>query len=155
MVFPSSHFSFPTLFPSPQWVTQASFRNNPVPFGLSYLELDQLQKKLEKNGFRPEPVGTEKCDDGNTIDGDGSKGDGASQDSYRNVMQSSRLKQLLIGGWNLSRGMTSSVSEHLIMLQSLRSVNPNSQYGVLGQLQIQQVMRFRVEVCGEEREPTR
>ena len=35
------------------------FGNSPVPFGLSYLELDQLQKELEKNGFRPEPVGTE------------------------------------------------------------------------------------------------
>ena len=85
MVLPSSHFSAPALFPSPQWVTQVPFGNSPVPFGLSYLELDQLQKELEKNGFRPEPVWTEKCDDGNTIDGDGCKGDGASQDAYGNV----------------------------------------------------------------------
>ena len=91
MVFPSSRFSDPALSPSPQWVTQVPFGNSPVPFGLSYLELDQLQKELEKYGFRPEPVGTEKCDDGNTIDGDGWKGDGASQDAYRNVIEGTRI----------------------------------------------------------------
>ena len=86
MVLLSSRFSVPALSSSPQWVTQVPFGDSPVPFGLSYLELDQLQKELEKNGFRPEPVGTEKCDDGNTIDGDWCKGDGASQDAYRNVL---------------------------------------------------------------------
>ena len=85
VVFPSSHSSVPALNPSPQWVSQIPFGNSPVHFGLSYLELGQLQKELEQNGFRPEPVGTEKYDDGNTIDGDGCKGDGASQDAYSNV----------------------------------------------------------------------
>ena len=87
MVLLSSHSSVPALNPSPQWVTQVPFGNSLVSFGLSYLELDQLQKKLEKNGFRQEPVGTEKCDDGNTSNGDGCKGDGASQDVYRNVLR--------------------------------------------------------------------
>ena len=86
-MFPSSHFSFPALFPSPQWVTQIPFGNSPVPFGLSNLKMGQLQKELEKNGFRPEPVGTEKCDDANTSSGDGCKGDGASQDAYSNVLK--------------------------------------------------------------------
>ena len=94
MVLLSSHFSAPALSPSPQWVTQVPFGNSPVPFGLSYLELDQLQKKLEKNGFRPEPVGTEKCDDGNTNDGDECKGDGASQDAYRNVINQENYRYL-------------------------------------------------------------
>ena len=58
MVLLSSHFSVTALFPSPQWLTQVPYENSPVPFGLSYLELDQLQKELEKNGFKPEPVGT-------------------------------------------------------------------------------------------------
>ena len=84
MVLLSSHFSVPALSPLPQWVTQVPFGNSPVPFGLSYLE-------LEKKGFRPEPVGTEKCDDGNTNDGDGCKGDGTSQDAYRNVTQIENL----------------------------------------------------------------
>ena len=55
----------------------------PVPFDLSYLELSQLQKELEKNGFRPEPVGTEKCEDGNTNNENGCNADSASQDAYR------------------------------------------------------------------------
>ena len=87
MVLLSSHFSVPASLPSPHWVTQVLFGNSPVPFGLSYLELDQHQKELEKNSFRLEPVGTEKCDDGNTNDGDGCKGDCASQDTYRNVLE--------------------------------------------------------------------
>ena len=82
----SSHFSFPALFPSPQWVSQIPFGNSPIPFGLSYLELGQLRKELEQNGFRPEPVGTEKCDDGNTLNGDECKRDGASQAAYSNVI---------------------------------------------------------------------
>ena len=48
--------------------------------------MGQLQKELEKNGFRPERVGTEKCDDGNTSNGDGCEGDGAWQDAYRKVI---------------------------------------------------------------------
>ena len=85
VVLPSSHSSVPALNPSPQWVSQIPFGNSPVPFGLSYLELGQLQKELKQNGFRSEPVGTEKWDDGNTTNGDGCKGDGASQAAYSNV----------------------------------------------------------------------
>ena len=48
MLLLSSHFSVPASLPSPHWVTQVPFGNSPVPFGLSYLELDQLQKELEK-----------------------------------------------------------------------------------------------------------
>ena len=68
------------------------FGNSPVPFDLSYLKLGQLQKELEKKGLRPEPVGTEKCDDGNTKNGDGCKGDGTSQDTYSNVIGYSTVK---------------------------------------------------------------
>ena len=84
-MFPSSNFSSPALNPSPQWGTQIPFGNSPVPFGLSYSELGQLKKELKQNGFRPEPVGTERWDDGNTSNGDGCKGDGASQAAYSNV----------------------------------------------------------------------
>ena len=96
MVLLSSHLSVPALSPSPQWVTQVPFGNSPVLFGLSYLELDQLQKELEKNGFRPEHVGTEKCDNGNTNNGDGCKGDGASQEPYRNEVSLSECQSELL-----------------------------------------------------------
>ena len=86
-MFPSSQISDPALNPSPQWVSQIPFGNSPVPFGLSYSELGHIQKELEQNGFRPEPVGTEKWDDGNTSNGDECKGDGASQAAFSNVKQ--------------------------------------------------------------------
>ena len=44
-------------------------------------------KGTGENCFRPEPVGTEKCDNGNTNKGDGCNGDGASRNAYGKVKQ--------------------------------------------------------------------
>ena len=56
---------------NPFWKWPSSFR-------LKLFRAGPAPKGTGENGFRPEPVGTEKCDDGNIVSGDGCKGDSAS-----------------------------------------------------------------------------
>ena len=62
------------------------FWNWPSCTRLKLFRAGVAPKGTGENGFRPEQVETEKCDDGNTSNGDGCKGDGANQEAYRKVI---------------------------------------------------------------------
>ena len=57
------------------------FSKYPSSFLLKLFRAEPAPKGTGENGFRPELVGSEKCDDRNTNSGDGCKRDGVSQDS--------------------------------------------------------------------------
>ena len=65
----------------------SSFSKEPSSFRFKLFRAEPAPKGTEENGFRPELVRSEKCDDRNTISSDGCKRDGVRQDSHGKVIR--------------------------------------------------------------------